>query len=65
LEEFAVGHGYSPVTDKERQYIDEQVRRAAYQIIASFFEALAKPGKVLKFQCHCSLWIARRSIEAG
>jgi L-lactate dehydrogenase len=34
LEEFADRHGYRALTEKERQYIDEQVRRAAYQIIA-------------------------------
>jgi L-lactate dehydrogenase len=34
LEEFAVRHGDPVLTDAEKQQIDEQVRRAAYHIIA-------------------------------
>ena len=34
LRDFASLHGEDPLTDKERQRIDEQVRRAAYHIIA-------------------------------
>ena len=34
LDEFAVRHGDTPLTDNERNNIDEKVRRAAYEIIA-------------------------------
>src|SRR5260370_37213513 len=34
LRDFAILHGEDPLTEKERQLIDEKVRRAAYHIIA-------------------------------
>ncbi len=34
LKDFAILHGEDPLTEKERQLIDEKVRRAAYHIIA-------------------------------
>jgi L-lactate dehydrogenase len=67
LQEFAVRHGYSPLTDKEKLHIDEHVRRAAYQIIAGkgatyygIASAVARLVKVLLHDQRAVLTICKR-----
>ena len=67
LEEFATRHGDPLLTDAERQWIDEQVRRAAYQIIvgkgATYYgigSAMARLTEVLLYDQRAVLTICSR-----
>ena len=67
LEEFAIRHGDALLTDAERQGIDEQVRRAAYQIIAGkgatyygIGSAVARLAEVLLYDQRAVLTICSR-----
>jgi len=67
LEEFAIRNGDALLTDAERQLIDEQVRRAAYQVIAGkgatyygIGSAVARLAEVLLYDQRAVLTICSR-----